>query len=343
VTLTEIASKAKVSITTVHRVFSGKEDVHPETARRIWEIANKVGYVPMQKRKNKSNEERKTGIIGLLLSGLSMEFLEIPQNLMIFSYIENTLRRYNVILSVTSEAGNGNIGSLLEEKRWDGIILMGDIPSRLKAEILHFPSVGILGSNYLNEPELDWIMPDYRARARLAIEYFKTLGHQNIAFFNPIGYHYGFQEIGREFLWLAENSNMNARLIVSNYKSSDGFWKAEDGRSIIGNLIDDFLKLDKKSRPTGMFVANDELAMDVYAALNERGIQIGEDISILSSDNVDIFLNRLYPRPATIDLNYPLLAELAVERLMKRIKDKCLTTGIRIMVPPKLVLPFKNN
>jgi len=342
VTLAEIAHKAKVSVTTVHRVFSGKEDVHPDTSRKIWKIANEIGYVPMQKRKEASNGGIKTGVIGLLLSGLSMDFLEIPQNLKIFSYIESALRQYNVLLSVASEMGNKNIGPLLEEKRWDGLILMGDIPARLKKELLDFPCVGMLGSNYLNEPELDWIMPDYRARARLAIEFFKGLGHRNIAFFNPMGYHYGFQEVGREFLWLAENMELNARLIVSDYKSNSGFWKAEDGRNIIGGMIDDLLKPDESDRPTGLFVANDELAMDVYSALHERGIKIGEDITILSSDNEDIFLNRLYPKPATIDLNYPLLAELAVDRLMNKIKNNAITTGVRIMVPPRLILPNTN-
>jgi LacI family transcriptional regulator len=343
VTLTEIANRANVSITTVHRVFSGKEDVHPDTARRIWKIANDTGYIPMQKRKNKVNGEVKTGVIGLLLSGLSMEFLEIPQNLRILSYIENVLRNYNIILSVASDAGNGNIKGLLEDKRWDGIILMGDMPVHLRDELRSFPCVGILGYNYLNEPDFDWIMPDYRARARIAIEYFKNLGHEHIGFLNPIGYHFGFQEVGREFAWLAESMHLDAKLFISNHVNDDGFWKAEDGRNIIWGLVDDLIKLKPEERPTGLFVANDELAMDVYSALNEKGVKIGKELTILSSDNVDVFLNRLYPRPATIDINYPLIAELAVERLMKRIKNADITTGVRIMVPPKLVLPDTGN
>ncbi len=341
-TLHHIAQKANVSITTVHRVFSGKGDVHPETAKKILKIAKESGYTPHTRKpgyKNYSGNHFKTGIISLLLAGLPMEFLELPQNLKILSYIEQALKAYDLLLSVTHKE-NENISSLISGNRFDGLILMGDIPHGLKQEVSDFPCIGILGSNYI-EAGIDWVLPDYRSRARISIDYLVNSGHKNIAFFNPIKEHYGFQEVGREFQRVAEQKGINARIITSSYDNTGNFWKPEQGRHIVQNMIEELLSIPKTKRPTGLFVANDELAMDVYYELHNRDIEIGKDISIVSSDNVDIYLNRISPRPATIDVNYPAIAQLAVERLVKRIQNPGIEAGIRMLVPQKLILPNK--
>lgn len=341
-TLHHIAQKANVSTTTVHRVFSGKGDVHPETAKKILKIAKEAGYTPTIRKtgiRNYSESHFKTGIISLLLAGLPMEFLELPQNLKILSYIEQALKSYDLLLSVTHEE-NENISNLISSNRFDGLILMGDIPPNLKQEVNHFPCIGILGSNYI-EAGIDWILPDYRARARISIDYLTNTGHKNIAFFNPIKEHYGFQEVGREFLWVAEQKGINARILSSSYQNKNNFWKPELGRHIVQRMIEELLSIPKADRPTGLFVANDELAMDVYYELHNRNIEIGKDISIISSDNIDIYLNRISPRPATIDVNYPEIAQLAVERLIKRIQNPGIDMGLRILVPQKLILPDK--
>ncbi len=341
-TLHHIAQKANVSITTVHRVFSGKGDVHPETAKKILKIAKESGYTPHTRKpgyKNHSGNHFKTGIISLMLAGLPMEFLELPQNLKILSYIEQALKAYDLLLSVTHK-DNENIGNLISGNRFDGLILMGDIPRDLKQEISDIPCIGILGSNYI-EVGIDWVLPDYRARARVCIDYLINSGHQNIAFFNPIKEHYGFQEVGREFQWVAEQKGLNAKILSSSYQNESNFWKPELGRHIVQHMIEELLSIPKTKRPTGLFVANDELAMDVYYELHNRDIEIGKEISIVSSDNVDIYLNRISPRPATIDVNYPAIAQLAVERLVKRIQNPGIEVGVRILVPQKLILPDK--
>ncbi len=341
-TLHHIAQKANVSITTVHRVFSGKGDVHPETAKKILKIAKEVGYTPTIRKtgtRNHPESHFKTGIISLLLAGLPIEFLELPQNLKILSYIEQSLKSYDLLLSVTHKE-NENIANLISSNRFDGLILMGDIPPDLKQEVENFPCIGILGSNYI-EAGIDWVLPDYRARARMSIDYLINNGHRNIAFFNPIKEHYGFQEVGREFQWVAEQKGVEARIFSSSYQNETNFWKPELGRHIVQNMIEELLSIPASNRPTGLFVANDELAMDVYYELHNRNIEIGKDISIISSDNVDIYLKRISPRPATIDVNYAEIAQLAVERLIKRIQNPELAMGIRILVPQKLILPNK--
>ncbi|MFW6371580.1 MAG: LacI family DNA-binding transcriptional regulator [Bacteroidota bacterium] len=348
-TLAEIANKANVSITTAHRVFSGKSDVHPETFRKIMKIARENGYTHSQKRKrnrdDKSLVHAKSGTVSLLLSGLPSEYLQLPQNLKFVSFLEHSLSSHDFSLSIAQDpdSDNENFKKLISSGKTDGLIVMGDVPSRARALVSGFPCVGIFGSNYYDEPRIDWILPDYQARARMAVDYFFKLGIRKIAFLNPIAQHSGFNDVESEFTRYAYQKNLvpTSLSVVEPFKES--IYKKEKGRKIVKTLIENMISLPEDNKPTGIFVANDEVAMDVYSELTIKGIAIGRDITILSSDNTDIFLDRLSPRPASIDLNYLYIAESAVERLIKRIENPMLETGVRILIPPKIVEPHQSN
>jgi len=331
-TLSDISKKANVSITTVHRVFSGKDDVHPETAKRIMEIARKHGYKPKHWSKNSqvTPGNQTAGNVGLFLFGLPGEYLQLPQNIQVISYLEKFLAENNLSLSIVHSNQNSELEELFTSGRLNGLIVMGDV-SREKREVLQdYPCVGIFASNYFDQPRIDWVIPDYQARARLAVDFLKDKGHSKIAFFNPFRQHAAFEEVSQEFLRYAGYCGIQAQCFSRERTSVD---KPEMPR-LVNSLLDEMLSIPEKKRPTGLFVANDEVCMDVYYALKEKNIEIGKSIEIISSDNTEVFLSRMYPRPVSIDLNYSGIVREAVNRLIQKLNNDSLTSGKRILVPP---------
>ncbi len=348
-TLAEISKLAEVSITTVHRVFSGKGDVNSDTARRILEIAKQNGYEPPSTKKHRKQEKQqinlnvKTGNIGLLLSGLPYEALRLPLNMQVISLFETALSQYDLFLSIVQDSENKKLSEILFSKRFDGLIVMGDIPQDSRELLTDIPCVGIFGSNYYDTPRIDWVLPDYQSRARLAVDYFFSLGLEEIAYLNPVRQHPGFEEIGLEFVRYARQKKLKASVLTPELPLESKIYRQGIEKSVIKEVFSEKKYFASNDKPKGLFVANDAIAIDVYTEMYLHNINPGKDVYILSSDNIDVFLDRLTPRPPSIDLNYSQIVELAVDRLLKRIEQPFLEPGVRIMIQPKLELPKDSN
>ncbi len=98
-------------------------------------------------------------------------------------------------------------------------------------------------------------------------------------------------------------------------------------------LIDRLLRME--DHPTAIFVPADSIAVVVYRALAERGIQIGKDISVISANNELPLLSALFPALTTIDVQAERIGELAVKQLAQRFSDNSET--IERNLDPRLV------
>jgi LacI family transcriptional regulator len=67
--------------------------------------------------------------------------------------------------------------------------------------------------------------------------------------------------------------------------------------------------LDKMNYMTAIFCQNDNIALAVYDVCSERGITVGEDISVIGFDN-DTYSQHIRPKLTTV--NFPLL-EMSIE------------------------------
>src|SRR5215217_6479699 len=87
-------------------------------------------------------------------------------------------------------------------------------------------------------------------------------------------------------------------------------------------------------RPTGMFVPVDRVTLFIYRHLERRGIAPGRDVDIVSCDNEKELLSLMHPAPPSIDLNRAMIARLAVERLLWRMKNGVDSPNLVLTVNP---------
>ena len=102
------------------------------------------------------------------------------------------------------------------------------------------------------------------------------------------------------------------------------------------------------ARPSAIFAYNDIIALGVYRGLNEIGLKIPNDVSIVGYDDLDA-CQLIYPPLTSVGVPLRELARIAVDLLMMRIEEtrkssaESPTPRVRqkIMVTPKLV--FRNS
>ncbi len=94
--------------------------------------------------------------------------------------------------------------------------------------------------------------------------------------------------------------------------------------------------LKARSRPTAVFVANDFAALGALEVLDEAGIAVPQEMSIVGYDNVKEAGHR---RIALTTVEQPLLSmgETALDLLLERLEEDRIDAR-HLVLPPRLVL-----
>ena len=89
-------------------------------------------------------------------------------------------------------------------------------------------------------------------------------------------------------------------------------------------------------RPTAVFACNDLMAMGAIRALQEQGLSVPHDVSVIGYDNI-AFAAYLNPPLTSISQPKQELGQLAVQSLLERIQQPQLP-GRTLRLEPDLVL-----
>jgi len=92
----------------------------------------------------------------------------------------------------------------------------------------------------------------------------------------------------------------------------------------------------KKKRPTGLVAMSDIIAIGVIAGLNDGGVRVPRDVSIVGID--DLYLDALIsPTITSIRQPIPEIAEAMIGRLVKRIETPGLASAEQVFRPALVV------
>lgn len=339
--IAKVAEAAGVSHGTVSRMINGRGGVSSATALRIQEAMDRLGYQP---RPVEARPGRKPAAVGvrsgnvcLLLVGAPTQLLQRPGVHSLMIAVEETLRRHGLNLLLTQASRLDSLPPAITGRKADGILLIGESTCDLPKRYRPLPAVWVLSSHTRPHRWADHVLPDNEQVARLALEHLVQQRHQQVAFFNDQPEHPGFVQRGQSFSQQAASRGIDVVSFLSDEPEAVGttVWGfGETHRSTL-QLVDQLLKTSP--RPTGVFVPSDEQTMRLYSALRQRDVQPGHDVAIVSCDNQDAWLRHLNPPPASIDLNFALMGERAVEQLVLRISHPEQAPGTRLLIPPKLV------
>lgn len=330
----DVAAAAGTSQTTVSRVLNNtgypvKEDLR----QRIVKAARDLNYSPNTLgRMLKHNENRELGII--------IPTIVNPFYTQIVLGMETEARKneYGVLLCNTLRSAKVEEDSIrsLFEKCIMGIALASVTEDHnLLGELQEMGLKAVAIDQEITDVEACAnVRFDYLRAGVLAAEKLIATGHRNMAYLSsPLrrrsrmelleGFRLGHSLSGR-FL-----PPQNILIDEAEKESTDDIYELVCGRRLAYRL------LQMGYRPDGIFVTNDMIAIGVAAALQENGLRVPEDISLVSADNIT--LSALASPPlTTIEQPAYEMGRLACRMLMDMLEGHGLQS-LSVTLQPKLV------
>ena len=270
----DIARKAKVSQSTVSRVFCENKGIAGSTRKKVMRIARELGFRP-----NSFASALASGRSNNI--GVAINKFEYMTNAYMGSIISGVAQLSDKNNKGLMFATSSHIGKkepeyirIARERRVDGLIIIDQLIKEQKLLKLSESGVPVvLIDNKDSRGVLPSVCVAYREIVREATSYLIGLGHRRIAVLMPdLGHFYEYKEKMAGYKKALERHGLPFR---QELVSAD----------LIKNLpamVDSLASL--ADRPTAYICFNDQFVALVIAILSIKGIKIPQQASVISFD-----------------------------------------------------------
>lgn len=320
-TMTDVAAAAGVSLKTVSRVVNAEPSVTPETAARVREAIEQLGF-----RRNYVARALRRGQRFRML-GLVIEDVGNPFYSAIARGVEEVTRERGQLLITGSSDEDPlrerELALLFCERRVDGLLVVpaGDDHRYLTPEMrvgMHVVFIDRPPGNI----EADAVLLDNAGGAHAAVEHLLRRGHRRIGMIGNEMAIFTARERWRGFC----DALAAAGRAVDDAIVRVGVHDAETAAGVAHEL------LSRSDPPTALFAGNNRISIGVLRALAERGA----DVEVVGFD--DLELAELLARPFTAVSHDPAdLGRRAAELLVDRIEGDDRPPQ-RVILPTTLVV-----
>lgn len=305
-TLADIAEEAGVSPTTASYVLNGRAEemrISSITVDRVRETANRLGYRP--NRTARSLRTRSTRTVGFVSDRVASGHFA---NAMLVGASRAARRRDHLLVIADSQSDRQAETDIIEEMiEWgvDGIIYATLAASQVQVpQILHGQRVVTLNCVAADVPWVA-IMPDDQQAGRSAVDAVRLHGDESLVVV-------GDDSIASVTAGRRRRAGIAQRLADAGRPPAhrvDCDWTVADARRRVSDWLDAGADAD------AYVCMNDRVAMGVYQALQERHVEIGVDVSVVSFDGSDL-AGWLAPALTSIEIPFATMGEMAIDSLL---------------------------
>ena len=303
-TLADIAREANCSVNLVSYVLKKNTPVKSEKHKQILEIANRLNYVS-----NKVASALITGRtnnVTLLLGG---DYYRNLHQSFFIEYLHSLTKKFTeegigVTLYAAKENDEEQLKNIVLNGSSDGVIwYMAKIPDSLK-QLIHerrYPSLMVLGQDEIN----DYINTDDYTSEYQALQYLFNCNHRRIVF-------------------VGENNSLRQKAYLDFMAvHQPDFIRLMDlsltdfiNRALLNQYLEKY-GLDF----TAMVFAQDSVAISVMYVMQNMGIRIPEDVSVIGYDDLPEAKSCI-PALTTIRQDYDTLADNTVQYMLHHIQHR---------------------
>ncbi|KUM95992.1 LacI family transcriptional regulator [Streptomyces cellostaticus] len=324
-TLAVVAREAGVSVPTASKVVNGREDVAPETRRRVTEALDRLGYV----RRPRFDVAKTPGLVDLVVHSL-----DSSRSGAVLHGVEEAA--YEAGLEVVVSAGLNRTRGDGPQRGW-----LDKLTARGSSGVLfHLAELSPAQYAWLDHHRIPYVLidPVHEPPAGVvsvgaanwqggvtATEHLLALGHERIAVL--AGHR-------RRMCSSARVAGYRSALASAGVRHRAEYVRHAGFEEATARLRTHEL-LDLPEPPTALFVCADRMALGVYAALAERGLRVPDDVSVVGFDDLP---EARWVAPALTTVRQP-LAEMAATalRLLVRMMQGERPEGTRTELSTRLV------
>ena len=299
----DVAHSAGVSPTTVSRYLNNRIELPPPTAARIDAAISELDYRPNLLAKRLSTG--KSEAIGLVTPEIGNPFFAE-----LAAAIEDEAEKYGFAVSMSSTRGDPvrEMASLrrLNDRHVDGLILMTNRPDDgTLARLIGGAHNVVLVDEDVPDAEVPRIFVENEAGARAATTHLISRGHRNIAMIGGPNGLFSVMERRAGF----ERAMREAGLTVRPDHLLLGAYTREFGRAAASTLM------GSPEPPTAIFAASDYIAVGVMQALQQLGVAVPGDVSLVGFDDMP-FAELMAPGLTTIRQPVAQMGRLGFQALL---------------------------
>ncbi|MER7487827.1 substrate-binding domain-containing protein [Streptomyces sp. NPDC126497] len=321
-TLAVVAREAGVSVPTASKVVNGREDVAPETRRRVTEALDRLGYI----RRPRFDAGRTPRLVDLVVHSL-----ETSGAGAVLHGAEEAAHDAGLELVVSAALTRSRA-----ERGWlDRLVLRGS-----SGVLFHLAELGEPQYAWLEQHRIPFVMIDpvpeppagvvsvgaanWRGGVT-ATEHLLGLGHERVAVV-----------AGHRHTPCADAriAGYRSALAAAGVRHRPEYVRhAGSGEDAAGRRVRELLDLPEP--PTAVFVCSDRMALGVYTALAERGLRVPDDMSVVGFDDLP---EARWLTPALTTVRQP-LSEMAATalRLLLRMMEGHRPESTRTELSTRLV------
>ncbi|MCH3917602.1 MAG: LacI family transcriptional regulator [Spirochaetia bacterium] len=307
ITIKDIAKQAGVSISTVSRCLNDSPMANSKTKERVLQIADEQGFEFNAGARSLVKCETKT--IGIVLP---KNFSDISVNVyhsQLLNDIQTNIQEKGFDLLLTYEfndiTGKNNIIRLVSTNKVDGLIMVVETLDKKTKKFLESADIPIVYCHYPPNPEedtkRDMIYTDHFHGGYLAATALIRNGCTSLTFIGDIDDHIEFNLRYEGFM--AAANKYHCKVLALECKRTQ-----EDAKQLV---LHEYKRIMETQ---AVFAISDLLAIGAMTALQQKGINIPQDISILGYDDSE-FCRMFTPMLSTIHQPKEDLAFMTCERL----------------------------
>ncbi len=328
VTITDVAKRAGVSISTVSRVLNHSTPVREDLRLRVHAAAEELKYTPSLLAQNLRRNQITSPMIGVIVPSLRPPFFSEA-----IESLQDVLTENNRIVYVCNANSDPELEMLyaahLHSLHVEGVIFVStwgwEDLDPIKYLLDHDIPVTII-NRFAEDLPVDLIYADKTKANYLAASHLVNLGHRLIACLSiqtlgsvkaeeVRGYRQALSEAGIPF---------KDDMLIAAYPNYSGAY--EPTKSL----------LSRPQRPTAIYARSDVMAIGAVRAALDLGLRVPEDVSIVGYGDIDV---AQYINPPLTTVRQPIseLGAMAASMLIERIADKSLGQR-QVVIEPRLIL-----
>ncbi len=310
VTLSDVARRANVSITSVSRLINNSGPINEETRTRINAAIAELGFEP-RRSQSKGVEQTIAVITGDLLNAYFPEVIRGIQEeadsygmlTILFTLTDAPQRQQQILQKLGKQVA-------------DAVVLMGSPIFAGLAEVQSRRRIPLLVINRRAQgPALGSISVDFENAGYRVAQHLMMLGHTRIGFVSNSDLNLDITEARRRGVEMALTDagyclRPEWSLVCPPGQEMDGGY----------HVINALLSQPKAELPTAFVCFNDAIAVGVEHALRTAGLRIPEDLSVVGFDDIAIAAHASPPLTTISQPKYR-IGMMAVQMLRKMIHD----------------------
>ncbi|MEC3976303.1 LacI family DNA-binding transcriptional regulator [Amycolatopsis sp. H20-H5] len=321
-TMEDVAARAGVSRALVSLVMRNSPKVSDQRRAAVLLAAEELGYEPHVMARSLAS--RTSTVLGVMVSDLRNAFFaDVVEGLDAAAQAAG----FNLILNTGGRSPVRERAALrsLLSFRPAGLILLSPVVPAAAIDDAAGQCPVVLVSRTSRSADVDTVNDDGEAGSALAVDHLVRLGHRRIAHLDGGGAATAASR-RRGYRQAMIGHGLEPIVIGSEHTDSAG-------EKAVRELL---MQYSPPILPTALLAGNDFNAVGAISGLEEAGLRVPEDVSVVGYDNTSLAALR-HLSLTTVDQPRTEMGRLAVEALLERVREER-TEPVRHLLHPSLVV-----